>query len=392
MDKPYQSQSTSRNSAKVSDRELSCTDTTRKIVRANIHDNPRNSKATVSLTIVHQRKSKNSTWENTPSPPLSKLKAGEAAKFSLDSEETLALHEELLRFYAIHRKRGVQPGNREFVVADPRDVIRTDSQRGRVIRELLERGYGDEVWHALIAQNPDLATRLGNARIQQERQDALGEFRQMMAGDFGEIIWQRFFDRNKWIFGYGLDYRVLDMVRPQPNYGGRGVDGRGGQRGDNLMATKGDVRFTVLVEIKKPSTPLLSIEPYRNRAYAVSDELAGGISQLQSNCQTWEIEGSRTDAARDELDGILTARPKGILIVGHGKQLNSRDRKISFELARRNTINPEIITFDELLARAEFIVHEQFVAKKDSRLQPDDTGSRNEMRHDEVADDDDVPF
>jgi hypothetical protein len=35
----------------------------------------------------------------------------------------------------------------------------------------------------------------------------------------------------------------------------------------------------------------------------------------------------------------------------------NKDKLRSFELLRKNTTNPEIITFDELYERARFIVH-----------------------------------
>jgi len=72
-----------------------------------------------------------------------------------------------------------------------------------------------------------------------------------------ESKWQSFFEKNKWIFGYGLDYHILRQEQAQPHYGGDRVDGQGGQRGDYLTSTMGDLSFTVLVEIKTPVAPLL---------------------------------------------------------------------------------------------------------------------------------------
>jgi len=70
-------------------------------------------------------------------------------------------------------------------------------------------------------------------------------------------LWQDYFEENKWIFGYGLNYQILRQEQNQPNYGGTRLDGTGGQRGDYITSTMGDIRFTVLVEIKTPATPLL---------------------------------------------------------------------------------------------------------------------------------------
>lgn len=97
-----------------------------------------------------------------------------------------------------------------------------------------------------------------------------------------EAFWQSFFERNTWIFGYGLNYKFLKSVQSQPYYGSSNVTGKGGQRGDFLSATAADVKFTVLVEVKKASTPLLGSE-YRNGAFPTSSEFACGVSQLQAN-------------------------------------------------------------------------------------------------------------
>ena len=112
------------------------------------------------------------------------------------------------------------------------------------------------------------------------------------------------------------------------------------------------------MEIKKPSTDLLQNTEYRNGVWGVSKELSGAVSQVQVNCAKWEIEGPRTDQTREHLQGINTVSPKGIVIIGKTSQLDNLDKKNSFDRYRREIHNPEIITYDELYARARFIVEE----------------------------------
>jgi len=122
--------------------------------------------------------------------------------------------------------------------------------------------------------------------------------------------------------------------------------------------TEGYSRFTVLVEIKKPDTDLLDSK-YRKRVAHISKELTGGVSQLQVAASTWENQDSRSDENRDRFDkeSTYTVQPKGILVIGHLKQLvDDRDKLKTFQLFRRNIANPEIITFDELYQRARHIV------------------------------------
>jgi hypothetical protein len=124
------------------------------------------------------------------------------------------------------------------------------------------------------------------------------------------------------------------------------------------MATEAAVRFTVLVEIKKPNTALLDGNEYRVGVNRISGELAGGVAQIQANCFRWATEGSVQIDNRDALErrGIYTYEPKGILVIGHCAQLDTRHKRAALEVYRRELHNPEIITYDELLARAEFLV------------------------------------
>ena len=118
------------------------------------------------------------------------------------------------------------------------------------------------------------------------------------------------------------------------------------------------MRFTTLVEIKKPQEGLLGASRYRNGAWSISNELAGAVSQVQVNCSTWEIEGSRTEANREGMttDGVYTVKPRGIIVIGKLTELDDREKRNSFEQFRNNLHNPEIITYDELYERARFIV------------------------------------
>ena len=354
----YRMSSTSLQSARLEDRELAVTFTTRLILRPEVVENPNNPEAGVKISLIHQRKNKNESWEDVPTPPLSSLKAGEIAKLSLNCDKTLNLYTELRNLYAISSSGGVRIGETNLVVGQESEFIKVDQNRARVIELLLQHDYPAEIWNALVEKDPDLATKLSYARVHSERAVALQEYDSGLSDERDESWWQEFFDRNTWIFGYGLDYRVLKAIQAQPHYGGTDLGGRGGQRGDFLRHTEAVTKFTVLVEIKRPDTRLLGKVRYRAGAWKLEDELTGGVSQLQMNCRKWEIEGSRAEANQDRLtqNAIFTVQPKGILVIGRLNELVDNDRRNTFELFRRNIANPEILTFDELYERAKFIV------------------------------------
>jgi hypothetical protein len=153
------------------------------------------------------------------------------------------------------------------------------------------------------------------------------------------------------------EFANSNRIQSQPYYGGAGLSGAGGQRGDYLMSTEAKAKFTVLVEIKKPEGVLVTDKLYRNKVCCLGDDLTGGVSQLQSNCRTWALEGAKHEENAEKLikDEIYTYEPKGVLIVGTTAQLNDRNKKATFEMFRRNLHNPEIITYDELLERAAYM-------------------------------------
>jgi hypothetical protein len=185
----------------------------------------------------------------------------------------------------------------------------------------------------------------------------------------GEALWQDFFEQNKWIFGYGLTYvslTSLDQSKLERIVLGSDVSGRG-KRTDALMKTKGAIESLCFVEIKKHDTALLqSGTPYRPACWAPSKELAGGITQSQVTVEmsvrrlAERLEPTRDDGTPTG-EHLFSYHPRSILVVGSLEQFRTEagintEQYRSFELLRRHTIRPEIITFDELYERAKFIV------------------------------------
>jgi len=120
------------------------------------------------------------------------------------------------------------------------------------------------------------------------------------------------------------------------------------------------------VEIKRHDTPLLGSDQYRRDVWPPSSDLAGGVSQVQTTVHAAIEALGHKLMPRDDLgdptgEVLFNIEPRSCLVVGSLEQFQT-DRGInvpkfrSFELYRRHTWRPEIITFDELLQRARFIV------------------------------------
>ncbi|MCO1658903.1 Shedu immune nuclease family protein [Pseudonocardia humida] len=183
-----------------------------------------------------------------------------------------------------------------------------------------------------------------------------------------EAVWQQFLEASPWVLGVSLTGQLLtswDATRLEQVVAGFSIAGSG-KRTDALLRTSGSIRSLVFAEIKHHKTPLLSGTPYRPGCWAPSSHLAGAIAQVQQTvaAASRDMKDALPDIDTEGADTGETTfliRPRSFLILGHLDQLRGdrgvhRPQLRSFELFRRNLYEPEIITFDELLARAEWHV------------------------------------
>lgn len=176
-----------------------------------------------------------------------------------------------------------------------------------------------------------------------------------------ESIWQYFFSKNHWIFGYGLDYKFQGILQKEFHASNSDADGKNEVVCDYLL---GDKRFTTFIEIKKPDTPLFGISKNRSNCWKLSGDIFDSVSQILERKASGQIKIETTgNLYNNENDKIKQKSydSKVILIIGNWNQIkncNSREKNIkekTFELFRRDSRNIEIITYDKLYERAKFI-------------------------------------
>lgn len=182
-----------------------------------------------------------------------------------------------------------------------------------------------------------------------------------------EDVWQAFFERNTWIFGYGLSYMPMDKLDGQSlkaRVAGYNVTGRG-KEVDGLLKTVAAINSLCFVEIKTSETEL--VREYRPGVFAPSIEMAGAVSQIQVTVQRaledlTEVHRPNHPETGDPTgETLFQFQPRSFLVIGNLGELDSpnganKDKFRSFELFRRSLRWPEVMTFDELYARAKFIV------------------------------------
>ncbi|HEU4905575.1 MAG TPA: Shedu immune nuclease family protein [Solirubrobacterales bacterium] len=179
--------------------------------------------------------------------------------------------------------------------------VEGDAAGVRIDDDLIRDIFSDpEAIAKLYRKNPEQFRRLiaddataGDLVAVAHRKDVIERFRELLSdpqtferakAEAGgkERVWQSFLEANPWILGVTLAGQLLtawDEERLEQVVAGFSVAGRG-KRTDALLRTNGAIRSLVFAEIKHHLTPLLGNE-YRPGAWAASEDLAGGISQMQ---------------------------------------------------------------------------------------------------------------
>lgn len=272
-----------------------------------------------------------------------------------------------------------------------------------ILREIFARS---EVIQRLYRLDPSLFARLIESDTTardvvaiEHRRTVVDRFRRLLehpqffskaAEEFGgrkEAVWQKLLEENPWILGVSLTGQLLtnwDEDKLEQVVAGFSISGRG-KRADALMHTSGRIRALIFAEIKHHETHLLGAE-YRDEAWAPSLELSGGVAQAQKTVhraaqEIGERLPERDESGADTGEHTYLVRPRSFLILGNLEELRGqsgvhRAKYESFELYRRNLHEPEIVTFDELLARAEWhveVLDEDHGREASNHSRPDGT-------------------
>lgn len=165
-----------------------------------------------------------------------------------------------------------------------------------------------------------------------------------------EEDWQTILTRESWVLGqlFGAPFVI---VQEKAYVGGKQFDNREGRITDFL----GKNRLTgnvLLVEIKTPMKALLGA-PYR-QVFAPSTELAGAITQTLDQRQ--RLMAHYQQLGLDAI-GVVPFNPRVVVLIGDlERQQIEGDKLRSFELFRNELSGVEVVTFDELAAKAEALL------------------------------------
>lgn len=187
-----------------------------------------------------------------------------------------------------------------------------------------------------------------------------------ISGD--ELLWQAFFEKNPWVFGYGLSYFYVsgfDGKKLEQIVQGYDLLNRG-KRADAVMKTRGIINSLCFVEIKHHNTNLLDSGAYRVSCWAPSKEMAGAVAQVQATVAIamHKLHGMQRildDDGNPTGEDVFNFKPRAFIVIGSlsefiNKHGVNQDKLRSFNLYRASITGIDILTFDELYERTKFIV------------------------------------
>ena len=170
-----------------------------------------------------------------------------------------------------------------------------------------------------------------------------------------EEFWQQVLTDNAVLFAQVFSFPVV-VVQEKAFVGGKSISNRSGNIVDFLVKN-GLTENAALIEIKKPTTPLLSKE-YRKDVFNVSDELTGAVLQV-SNYKNSLLRHftslTHPDSGPDLR--IEAFDPRCLVVVGSlARDCTEAACRKSFELFRAALRDVQVVTFDELFAKVRILL------------------------------------
>lgn len=192
----------------------------------------------------------------------------------------------------------------------------------------------------------ELAAKIESATLG----EMIVKYKEKLAQNLSETKWQSFFEANTFILSMAFAVPTI-FVQETPYVHGKRVSGHGGKYSDFLMRGQGTGNVA-LIEIKAPGTRLLA--PYRPEQQGPSSELTGAITQVLG--QRRRLSTGWTHLKHEDdgtLEGMDAYSPQALVLIG--KLPVSKSDKEAFEAFRHVLKDVTVLTFDEMLARLEYL-------------------------------------
>jgi hypothetical protein len=321
-------------------------------------------RACIRGDFIYQRRNSWGEWEQANTLSLATIRQGEQYKLELHSGELLQLLETIGPLYrARWQEKGIASGRRTYVrmesslaqfltlgQAELEQFLNSHpSDAAAVLGKLVQwlTSVTPESSGALAALEPGrlpaVTALLGLSALK----TALGEW-EAHADNSSEAFWQETLSRHSFVLSHLFAHPVV-VIQERAYLGGKALDDKGGSYLDFLMAAS-VTNGVALVEIKTPETDLLG-EAYRGGAYPFSKDLTGAVAQVLKYRHTFSTEFSRLSRQRDDTHLTLGGCPCVVIAGNAGRELDTPEKRESFEAQRAQLSSVRVVTYDELFTK-----------------------------------------
>lgn len=161
-----------------------------------------------------------------------------------------------------------------------------------------------------------------------------------------EPWWQTFFEEN--VFALQLLFGGPTIFVDAQVAIGEGDNRPKGKKIADYLFQNSMTNNAALVEIKKPSTKLLKKRPYRAGVYGVQSEISEALTQVLDQARQLTRHESATKS-RTRGVAWATSAPRCFVVAGRASELDTADKKKSFDLYREHLSGVHLVTYDEIL-------------------------------------------
>jgi regulator of replication initiation timing len=259
------------------------------------------------------------------------------------------VHDEVLTRLDPERFRRVVQENQPLV------EVRREGAKQAAARERAERRSNVQAVRkqlgALVMEAPQELMVL-HAEIERVTLAKMIEaFKVKLATKLIESHWQSFFEQNKFVLSMAFA-RPVELIHTQFHAKGSALTGAGAQIGDFLFKEYGQA--LAIVEIKTPETALLQDAAYRGEeVFGPHSKLSGAVTQVLF--QQSELRKRWMTHVHDNPTLRLSDADVIKCVVVAGRIPTDPAKLRSFEVFRNACKDVDIVTFDELLAKLEFL-------------------------------------
>lgn len=226
-----------------------------------------------------------------------------------------------------------------------------------------EEPLSDEEQEELVAATAASAAQIAKAkparmaRLQRDIElvsldQLITTYDDALGAGHNEDWWQAFFEEN--VFALQLLFGGPTVfVDSQVPIGEGGNSAKGKKIADYLLRNS-LTNNAALVEIKKPSTQLLGKRPYREGVYGVHAEIGKSVTQVLDQALQLTRHEADTKARTGDSSWVSNA-PRCFVVAGLATELDTSDKRKSFDLYREHLSGVRLVTYDEIFEQLKLL-------------------------------------